>query len=101
MRFGKNRGCEFLNSYCLNGNKTKFFNEYYDIDLGNLNHQTCSKGLLSLSYNFLADYDLSQIEDYKNLMPHIKDLYKGGYIPAADYCPVSYKQKKKVNLAIL
>ena len=93
MRFGKNRGCEFLNSYCLNGNKTEFPNEYYDIDLNNLNHPTCSTGRLSRSYNFLKDYDLSTIDDYKNLLPYIKDLYKGGYVPAADYCPVSYSFK--------
>jgi len=93
MRFGKNRGCEFLKSYCLNGNKTEFPNEYYDIDLNNLNHQTCSTGRLSRSYNFLKDYDLSTIDDYKNLLPYINDLYKGGYVPAADYCPVSYSFK--------
>ena len=96
MRFGKNRGCEFLNSYCLSQNKTtKFPNEYYDLEFTNLNHPTCSTGHLSRSYFFLNVYNLSQDVAYKDLLPFINNQYVGGYVPSADYCPVSYKSNEE------
>ena len=50
MRFGKNKGCEFLNTDCANVTtlKSNFKNEFCDFDEGN--QPTCSSGRQSRTY---------------------------------------------------
>ena len=91
MRFGKNRGCDFLNEYCIKGNVTDFPNEFYDYNVTSLGHPSCTSGRLSRAYFNLIRYDLPNNDSYHNLLPKIDDKYIGGFIPSADYCPVSYK----------
>ena len=91
MRFGKNRGCEFLNTYCLINNKTSFPNEYYDFNF--TIHPTCTAGRQSRQYFFLKKYEGEYFkdDDYINILPFTDGVYIGGNVPSADYCPVSYK----------
>jgi len=91
MRFGKNRGCDFLNTYCVSNNVTNFPNEYYDYNYTNIGHPSCTTGRQSRSYFLLNNYILPQDDSYINILPFNGEEYIGGYVPSADYCPVSYK----------
>ena len=89
MRFGKNKGCKFLQERCINQETHKvdpdFENEFYDsVSSGNI-EASCSSGRQSRTYNA-----------YWN-MPGLPKKYQyfenpniTGYQPA-DYCPVPLK----------
>ena len=56
MRFGKNRGCNFLENLCLNSNyETDFDNEFFNFNDSFI--QSCSTGRQSRTYSFLNSYD--------------------------------------------
>ena len=100
MRFGKNKGCDFLNKYCEKDNKTEFPNEYFDYNFTIIDHPSCTTGRLSRAYYKIREYDLSQdYDEYKNILPKIEDKYYGGYMVSADYCPISYKSLIEENEA--
>jgi hypothetical protein len=92
MKYGKNKGCDFINSKCVkNGNiNSKFDNEYFD---GNnkkygLIDPSCTSGRQSRVYSFLIEYFQSfpiQFQYYSG-QPRL-----GGPRPSADYCPVFSK----------
>ena len=84
MRFGKNKGCEFLNNDCTdNKGNTKFKNEFFD--LGDNNAPSCSSGRLSRTYNKNKQYDISYIQYYRTfLISNNNNL--GGITKNADYC---------------
>ena len=90
MQFGKNKGCEFLYSKCINnGNiNQKFSNEFFDKIKNQFNNvgidTSCSSGRQSRTYHFLYHYNNGIPQDYQYFSnPNI-----GGF-SSVDYCPVS------------
>ena len=87
MQFGKNKGCEFLNSKCINNGaiNSKFSNEFFD----NINNEinfadtSCSSGRQSRTYHFFKYYE-SIPKEYQYFISNDQGGYKN-----ADYCPVS------------
>ena len=98
MRFGKNKGCEFLTEKCINSTTEKtnenFENEFYDtINKYKSIESTCSSGRQSRTYK--AWWEVGEIEkEYK----YFQRDGVGGYAPA-DYCPVSLKYQAEEDLA--
>ena len=85
MRFGKNRGCEFLNFNCLDENKeTKYKNEFFGIN--DINNPSCSAGRLSRTYCLTKTYN-------NNLFSDIGGLYEN-----ADYCFTFYYEQEEENI---
>ncbi len=81
MRFGKNKGCDFLNNKC----SPEFNNEFceYDENIGNdIYYGSCSSGRQSLTYCSYADKSYFGTNDYFN-------SYQGYGIKEADYCVVN------------
>ena len=82
MKFGKNKGCEFINSKCVVDKKVnpKFKNEFFD------NHKSddpgCTSGRLSRVYHYLKLYD--------DKIPKEFDYFNEGYYggrATGEYCP--------------
>ena len=94
MRYGKNKGCKFIQDKCINDYdinpdfENEFFNSpYYDyIDPG------CTSGRLSRAYRYLSDFT-SIPEEYQYFPSNIT----GGYSPS-DYCPISVAIYSNNNL---
>ena len=87
MRFGKNKGCKFLEENCLDNNfKTIFVNEFFDLD--NANSPSCSSGRQSRAYSYPEQYD--SIKDYNYsynfILDENKNSYYSGAVYTADYC---------------
>ena len=56
FRFGKNKGCDFINEDCIDSNhKTKFKNEFFNDE--NLWFRSCSTGRQSRTYSTLYRHD--------------------------------------------
>ena len=57
FRFGKNKGCNFLENFCLNYDfhnnvfYTEFNDEFFGIDM--MNYPSCTTGRQSRIYNFI------------------------------------------------
>ena len=90
MRFGKNKGCDFVQKKCIDktNHKTdeKFENEFYDnITYQNNIDPSCSSGRQSRTYNawYLAENLPEQYQYFEN-----ENIT--GYQPA-DFCPVPLK----------
>ena len=81
MRFGKNKGCEFLDNDCLTGGKTDFKNEFFDYPEDNDN-PSCSSGRLSRTYCETKTYSTFTNPIYE------RSGFIGGKVENADYCPV-------------
>ena len=87
MRFGKNRGCAFLENNCLDEYfNTEFNNEFFD--LNETMKPSCSTGRQSRTYSFLKDYNNIVDYNYKNNFIIFNDTnrYKTGNFFTADYC---------------
>ena len=82
MRYGKNKGCDFLNSKCVNNGKInqKFTNEFFNIK--NNGFPACSSGRQSRAYQNILIYD-SIPKEYIYF-----ENQKYGGRSGADYCPV-------------
>ena len=85
MRFGKNKGCEFVRSKCVTNGfvNHKFKNEFFDkfknsnnIDPG------CSSGRLSRVYHYFIEYR----QPIPKHFVYFNDNYHGGRA-SAEYCP--------------
>ena len=98
MRYGKNKGCDFLKNECVDKSTHKinenFENEFYDtITDGNNIDASCSSGRQSRTYKawYLADS-----------LPTIYQYFENekivGYEPA-DFCPVSLKYQEEEDLS--
>ena len=98
MRFGKHKGCEFLEQKCINPQthkvNEKFENEFFDtlslvsdIDAG------CSSGRQSRTYKFFY-----LISNLPNAYRYFENPEMAVYLPA-DYCPVSLIIPEEENLA--
>ena len=86
MRFGKHKGCDFVNNKCIGGEK-KYGNEFYYPVNFNLGYKepSCSSGRQSRTVYKLIEYSIDIIpSDYQYFNEHTI----GGF-PSANYCPVS------------
>ena len=82
MRYGKNKGCDFLNSKCVNDGEINplFENEFFNLeDI----EPSCSSGRQSRTYNLI--YYHSNLSEQFQYYPN-KNW--GGW-ESADYCPVA------------
>ena len=96
MRFGKHKGCEFLEKKCIGdespeGESLQFENEFYyplNYDLETFDKvsekPSCSSGRLSKTIYKLIEYGSSIEEEYR----YFSDTKFGGF-PQAKYCPVA------------
>jgi len=92
MRFGKNKGCDFLNLKCVNNGivNPKFKNEYFD--LINIFEPSCSSGRQSRTYKNLTEYYFIFPEEYRYFYP----LNIGGR-KSSDFCPVFSQDEKEAE----
>ena len=100
MRFGKHKGCDFLEKKCIgdldsNGNKIKFENEFYyplNYDTSNIGKDSikpsCSSGRLSKTIYKLKNYEGDPIID--DIIPYFSEADTYGGSPYTEYCPISY-----------
>ena len=102
MRYGKNKGCDFVKGKCVNKvtyklNNNLFYNEFYDTIISAQGiDPSCSVGRQSRTYNAIWSYD-SIPEEYQ----YFGSAEYGGYSPA-DFCPVPVKyseEEEKVNFS--
>ena len=87
MRFGKKKGCNFINNYCCDSEGiTQFKNEYFDLE--DKEKPSCSSGRLSRAYNEYNDYkgnDIFYIQSYRTFINNDYNNF-GGLTKNADYC---------------
>ncbi len=101
FRFGKNKGCNFLENFCLNYDfhnnvfYTEFNDEFFGIDM--MNYPSCTTGRQSRVYNFINYYTLDFVQNYSKLLPTYNEYYIGGLLYSADFCPVAYHYKPEYN----
>ena len=96
FRFGKNKGCDFLNLHCLNTStfQSRFPNEFFSLDLRD--YSSCSTGRQSRTIDILNFYPTLDQNIYYSLTPTFYDqtsqkvYYVGGTFYSADYCPLHF-----------
>ena len=92
MRFGKNKGCQFLDKDCIENKNNEvvssFQNEFCSPD----SISTCSSGRLSRAYCYAQENDVNA-EIYKRAWIYRLSKYRGGYNKngnlLTEYCPIS------------
>ena len=93
MRFGKHKGCEFLEEKCVNKDhkiNPNFENEFYDtISGGKVIESSCSSGRQSRTYNAWWNQP-----GLPKQFQYFENENITGYEPA-DYCPVPIKFQKE------
>ena len=87
FRFGKNKGCTFLEEDCVknNGEETSFPNDFCTEAEAEAETFFCGSSHLNRGDCYIVEYDEKIESQYK----HFSNEYLGGF-SAADYCPVSY-----------
>ena len=95
MRYGKNKGCDFLNKDCLNSTFPYFKNEFFDInDLNNI--PGCSSGRQSRVY---GSYESSGYYDFQgDFEVYNRFHFRKSSFDIADYCLV-YDSKNEEETA--
>ena len=97
MRYGKGKGCDFINNKCVNSNheiNPLFENEFYDsIYSQYLFDASCSSGRQSRTYYAWWKYD-----DLPERYQYFTNKQYGGFGPA-DYCPVSKEDNSESKIA--
>ena len=94
FRFGKNKGCEFIESDCLDTNfETEFKNEFFDAS--NAWYGSCSTGRQSRTYATFFYYN--QIDDLYNRFGNNNGLFPGGSIYTVDFCPINGQISEEVG----
>ena len=90
MKYGKNKGCEFLYSKCVNNGKVnpKFKNEFFDNIRNEKYDAGCSSGRESRVYHYLKSYNNSIPTKYQ----YFNSSSLGGR-ELANYCPVFMDDK--------
>ena len=82
MRYGKNKGCDFIEKDCLNEElETQFSNEFFSILDADVIKPRCSPGRQSRGYNLLFLVNSLENKEYNRFQNNF------GY-KSADYCPV-------------
>ena len=94
MRYGKNKGCDFVKKRCVNSEheiNPLFENEFYDSIYSTYMDSSCSSGRQSRAY--YAWWIHNDLPEYYR---YFTDTRYGGFAPA-DYCPVAkeYQQENK------
>jgi len=86
MRFGKNKGCDFIFEKCVNPNthKTIFNNEFFDELYNNRKTPSCSSGRLSRNYKIFYQYSSDIPQEFR----YFDKSTRGGSSAYADYCPI-------------
>ena len=92
MRFGKNKGCAFLTSQCIDYNTR---NSYFEDEFFSYSmewYSTCTTGRQSRAYNLFSHYRNLDKQYLVNIIPYDYNngYFVGGIISSADYCPVPY-----------
>ena len=80
FRFGKGEGCKFLDSLCVNSNKSNFELDFCDKKYENM----CTSNYLNRGFCYITEYDSSLPSYYQ----YFDKSNIGGWEPA-DYCPVA------------
>ena len=80
FRFGKGEGCKFLDSLCVNSNKSNFEFDFCDKKYENM----CTSNYLNRGYCYITEYNSSLSSYYQ----YFDKSNIGGWEPA-DYCPVA------------
>ena len=87
MRYGKNKGCAFIEDRCVNDDyniNPEFENEFFDSINDEIGFDpSCSSGRLGRTYNYFSSYS-----DIPTYYQYFENTTYGGYRPA-DYCPIS------------
>ena len=81
FRYGKNQGCEFLNSYCVYGDQSLHKNEFCISEKTTM----CTPGRTHRAMCGVMTYPKDIDKHYR----YFTDSRRGGHIPQADYCPVA------------
>ena len=86
MRFGKNKGCDFIYEKCVNPltHKTNFLNEFFDELYENRITPSCSSGRQSRNYKVFYKYSSEIPQDFQ----YFEKKTRGGSSSFADYCPI-------------
>ena len=86
MRFGKNKGCKFLENLCINNNyETEFQNEFFNYE--NYGYPSCSAGRQSRTYSTLNIYQFLDLDYQSNFVYNsYYHNYYSGSIYTTDYC---------------
>ena len=99
MRYGKHKGCAFLEEQCINKETHKmnesFENEFFD-SISNGIDASCSSGRLSRAYKIF--WSIENISDIPEEYRYYEDPHSTGYQPA-DYCPVPMKYQNEEDMA--
>ena len=96
MRFGKNKGCDFLNQKCVDQitHKTNFVNEFFDELYINKITPSCSSGRQSRNYKIFYQYSSTIPPEFQ----YFDKNNKGGSSSSADYCPImDSKRDEMIN----
>ena len=83
MRFGKNRGCEFIYDNCIDEYFDSYYkNEFFEFIYYSDIDPSCSSGRQGKTYNWLS---------LNPSVPSYYNYFRNDYIglPMADYCPVA------------
>ena len=86
MRYGKNKGCNFLNEKCVEDFEINpyFGNEFFDwFTQNSASEPSCSSGRQSRTYSLLWEY----YEEIPSEYQYFNSPFLGGS-SSADYCPV-------------
>ena len=102
FRFGKNKGCDFLNVFCLEYDYyysvyyTKFRDEFFAPDLNY--YSSCTTGRQSRAYNLLEVWPRESVQEFSYFLPPFDQNHVyGGSIYSADFCPVNYHLNAEYN----
>ena len=95
MRFGKNKGCEFLTEKCVNPqtHKISFPNEFFDeLYIGKIT-PSCTSGRQSRNYKVFYQYS----KDIPIEFQYFEKANRGGSSLYADYCPIMDSIKSEME----
>ena len=81
FRYGKNQGCEFLNSYCIYGDVSLHKNDFCITEGTTM----CTPGRTHRAMCGVTSYPYDLKKEYR----YFSDSRRGGHLPQADYCPVA------------
>ena len=85
MRFGKNKGCEFIYNNCLYNYTTAFDNEFFDYKEAFT--PSCSTGRQSRTYSYLYTYsEIDSKYGYNSVYDFNNNRFSSGTIYTSDYC---------------
>ena len=86
MRFGKNKGCDFIYEKCVNQNthKTDFSNEFFDELYNDRKTPSCTSGRQSRNYKVFYQYSSAIPQEFQ----YFEKKTRAGSSSYADYCPI-------------